>query len=131
MRDPTMDLIDVTVDKAKGYVSVMNTGRGIPIQVHKTHKCYVPELIFGHLLTGDNYDDNEKKTTGGRNGYGAKLTNIFSKKFVVETADKTVGKKFMQTFTNNMSEKDTPKISPLKGPEFTRITFWPDFSKFS
>ena len=65
--------------------------------------CYVPEMIFGHLLTGDNYDDNEKKTTGGRNGYGAKLTNIFSKKFIIETADKTVGQKFQQVFEENMS----------------------------
>ena len=47
----------------------------------------MPELIFGHLLTSSNYNDDQKKITGGRNGYGAKLTNIFSKKFVVETAD--------------------------------------------
>jgi DNA topoisomerase-2 len=47
----------------------------------------VSELIFGHLLTGSNYDDNIKKVTGGRNGFGAKLTNIFSKKFVVENTD--------------------------------------------
>ena len=44
---------------------------------------YVPELIFGHLLTGSNYDDDEKKVVGGRNGYGAKLANIFSRKFIV------------------------------------------------
>jgi DNA topoisomerase II len=42
---------------------------------------YVPELIFGHLLTGSNYDDDEQKVTGGRNGYGAKLANIFSSSF--------------------------------------------------
>jgi len=47
----------------------------------------VPELIFGHLLTSSNYNDAEKKVTGGRNGYGAKLANIFSSKFIVETAD--------------------------------------------
>jgi DNA topoisomerase-2 len=29
----------------------------------------VPEMIFGNLLTSSNYDDNEKRTTGGRNGY--------------------------------------------------------------
>jgi DNA topoisomerase II len=39
------------------------------------------------LLTGSNFDDNVSKVTGGRNGYGAKLTNIFSKWFEVETAD--------------------------------------------
>lgn len=34
---------------------------------------YVPELIFGNLLTGSNFDDDQKKTTGGRNGFGAKV----------------------------------------------------------
>ncbi len=53
--------------------------------MHKEHGCYVPELVFGHLLTSSNYDDKQKKVTGGRNGYGAKLTNIFSKRFTVET----------------------------------------------
>jgi DNA topoisomerase-2 len=48
---------------------------------------YVPELIFGHLLTSSNFDDSEKKTTGGRNGYGAKLANIFSTRFIIDTVD--------------------------------------------
>ena len=54
----------------------------------------MPELIFGHLLTGSNYDDDEKKVTGGRNRFGAKLTNIFSKNFEVETANKSSKKIF-------------------------------------
>lgn len=65
-------------------------------QVHREHGIYVPELIFGHLLTSSNYDDSIRKTTGGRNGYGAKLTNIFSKEFIVETADESNGKIFKQ-----------------------------------
>ncbi|CAE8705663.1 unnamed protein product [Polarella glacialis] len=97
MRDPKgMDLIEVTIDRQQGSISVLNTGQGVPVHMHKEHKIYVPELIFGHLLTSDNYDDNEKKVTGGRNGFGAKLTNVFSKKFVVETVDKTSRKKFTQ-----------------------------------
>jgi DNA topoisomerase-2 len=56
----------------------------------------VNQLIFGHLLTSSNYDDQEQKITGGRNGYGAKLCNIFSKMFTVETADSDSGKKFKQ-----------------------------------
>merc|ERR1719450_1969841 len=111
MRDPKgMDLIDVTIDKQAGSISVMNNGKGVPVQVHKEHHCYVPELIFGHLLTSDNYDDNEKKVTGGRNGYGAKLTNVFSTKFIIETSDKTAGKKFRQVFENNMATKNKPKL---------------------
>jgi len=130
-RDPKgMDLIDVTIDQSAGSISVMNNGKGVPVVIHKEHKCYVPELIFGHLLTGDNYDDNEKKVTGGRNGYGAKLTNVFSKKFMIETTDKSVKKKFTQIFEDNMSTKQKPKIADYDGKEFTRVTFWPDLSRF-
>eukprot|EP00971_Amphidinium_carterae_P081558 1613336-Amphidinium_carterae.1 len=70
------------------------------------------------------------EVTGGRNGYGAKLTNVFSKKFVIETADKSVKKKFTMTFENNMSVKSKPKITDHSGEEFTKVTFWPDFAKF-
>jgi DNA topoisomerase-2 len=66
------------------------------VEIHKEEGVYVPELIFGHLLTSSNYDDAEKKTTGGRNGYGAKLTNIFSTEFVIETADGKRQKKYKQ-----------------------------------
>ncbi|RYG50982.1 hypothetical protein EON67_04265, partial [archaeon] len=38
-------------------------GQGVPIVIHKEHGVYVPELIFGHLLTSSNYDDDEKKGT--------------------------------------------------------------------
>ena len=60
---------------------------------HDKEKMWVVELVFGHLLTSSNYDDNEKKITGGRNGLGAKLTNIFSKEFKVETVDSSKKKK--------------------------------------
>ena len=45
-------------------------------------------MIFGHLLTSSNFNDEEEKVTGGRNGYGAKLCNVFSNKFTVETGSK-------------------------------------------
>jgi len=102
-KDPSMNTLDVTIDSEKGSISVFNNGKGIPVVVHKDFGIYVPELIFGHLLTGSNYNDNEKKVTGGRNGYGAKLANIFSKKFVVEAADCQNRKKFRMEWTNNMS----------------------------
>lgn len=113
-------------------ISVWNNGKGIPVVEHKDEKMYVPALIFGHLLTSSNYDDDEKKVTGerraveearrlqpsasacrlglsllhwlfpvclapgGRNGYGAKLCNIFSTKFTVETACKEYRHSFKQ-----------------------------------
>ena len=102
-RDPTMSLIRIKIDPEKNLISVWNDGKGIPIEIHKEHNCYVPEMIFGQLLTSSNYDDAEKKVTGGRNGFGAKLANIFSTKFIIETADARSRKKFVQTFRDNMS----------------------------
>lgn len=81
-----MTKIEVNIEK-NGTITVLNDGKGIPVQIHKDHKVYVTEMIFGHLLTSSNYEDNKKKVTGGRNGYGAKLANIFSKQFTVESAD--------------------------------------------
>ena len=47
--------------QAGNSITVWNNGFGIPVEVHKEENVYVPELIFGHLLTSSNYDDNEKK----------------------------------------------------------------------
>ena len=68
-------------------ISVWNNGEGIPIEEHPKEKILVPTLIFGHLLAGSNFDDEEQKTTGGRNGYGAKLCNAFSTRFILKTVD--------------------------------------------
>jgi DNA topoisomerase II len=95
-RDPTMDSVKVDIDAEANRISVYNNGDGIPVEIHGEEKVYVPEMIFGHLLTSSNYDDNVKKTTGGRNGYGAKLTNIFSTEFIIETADGKRQKKYKQ-----------------------------------
>ncbi|KAG0688568.1 DNA topoisomerase 2 [Pichia californica] len=131
IRDPTMKKIDVIINAEENIISVKNDGKGIPIEIHDKEKIYIPELIFGNLLTSSNYDDDEKKVTGGRNGYGAKLCNIFSTEFTVHTADKTNGKEYTQTWRNNMSEIGTPKIvSFKKQTEFTEIKFKPDLSKF-
>ncbi|KIW93829.1 uncharacterized protein Z519_05144 [Cladophialophora bantiana CBS 173.52] len=128
--DKKMDEIRVTIDREKGEISVWNNGRGIPIEIHSKEKIYIPEMIFGHLLTGSNYDDDEQKITGGRNGYGAKLANIFSTEFTIETADSKQKKKYKQTWTKNMSEMGKAKITDAKGEDYTKVTFYPDFAKF-
>ena len=87
-------------------------------------------MIFGHLLTGSNYDDDEAKTTGGRNGYGAKLCNVFSTEFTLETQDSNSGKRYKQTWTDNMSKMGKAKISSSKSSDFTRVTFTPDYKRF-
>ena len=99
--------------------------------MHKDEKMYVPTMIFGHLLTSSNFDDDDKKVTGGRNGFGAKLCNVFSTKFKVETASKEYKKQFSQTWSNNMSKPSESKIKPVDGKDFTSITYHPDLSKFN
>jgi DNA topoisomerase-2 len=126
-----MDSLKVDIDVEAGTISVYNNGRGIPIEMHSKEGIYIPELIFGHLLSSSNYDDDEKKLTGGRNGYGAKLANIYSHEFILETADKNSSQKYKQTWTNNMSKMGKAKITAnSKGEEFTRVTFRPDFARF-
>lgn len=129
-RDENMDTLKVDFDREANTISVFNNGHGIPIEMHEKENLYIPELIFGHLLTSSNYDDDMKKTTGGRNGYGAKLANIFSTEFTLETADQKNGKKYTQTWTKNMSQVGKAKITSWKSAEYTKITFKPDLEKF-
>ncbi|KAL7677371.1 hypothetical protein ACOME3_003608 [Neoechinorhynchus agilis] len=130
-RDPKMSTVKVTIEPEKNSIVIFNDGRGIPVTVHKKEKMYVPTLIFGHLLTSSNFDDNQKKVTGGRNGYGAKLCNVFSTEFTVETSCSEFGQFFKQTWKKNMTIPDDPKIEPARKNDFTRITFKPDLAKFN
>ena len=126
-----MSALKVTIDREAKTISVFNDGSGIPVEMHTEHNCYIPELIFGQLLTSSNYDDDEAKVTGGRNGYGAKLANIYSTEFIVETADSKNGKKYRQVFSNNMGAKGKPKVTEnKKGENWTKITFTPDLPRF-
>ncbi|KAF6813723.1 DNA topoisomerase 2 [Colletotrichum sojae] len=130
-RDATMTYMKVTVDRENGEISVENNGKGIPVEIHGKEKIYIPEMIFGHLLTGSNYDDDEKKTVGGRNGYGAKLCNVFSEQFTLECQDSTNGKRYKQVWTDNMGKCGKAKITSSKTSDFVRVTFKPDFKRFS
>ncbi|CAH1366355.1 unnamed protein product [Tenebrio molitor] len=129
-RDKKMDCIKIDINSETNTVSVWNNGQGIPVAMHKDENMYVPTMIFGHLLTSSNYNDDEEKVTGGRNGYGAKLCNIFSTKFTVETASKEYKRQFKQTWGSNMTKASEPKIKDFFGEDFTKITFSPDLEKF-
>ena len=69
--------------------------------------------------------------TGGRNGYGAKLANIFSSKFVVETNDSAHGLRLRQVFRDNMGTKEEPVLSMASSKgDFTCVSFTPDLARF-
>ena len=134
VNDSTCDLIKIIYDKEENYISVFNNGdNGIPVDEHPVHKVLIPTMIFGELLTSSNYDDTEQRVTGGRNGYGAKLANIFSTKFIVEVADAKRKKYFKQVWLNNMEVAETPQVSTLeKGVKsYVKVTFYPDLKRFN
>jgi len=128
-RDGDMTKIIVTLDSTT--CSIANDGAVIPIELNEKEGIYNHSLIFGHLLSGSNYDDSEKRFTSGRNGLGAKLTNVFSKFFTVEAVDPTNHLGLSQTWTENMRKEEKARVyrTTLKRG-YTKITFQLDLSQF-
>jgi DNA topoisomerase-2 len=117
----------IKVEVTKDCVSIENDGPGVPVEIHQKEKIYIPEMVFGHLMAGSNFDEKEERMWGGQNGMGCTLTNIFSKKFILETCDGK--KKYTQVFENNLNKINKPKIKASK-KQFTKVTFYPDFKRF-
>ena len=116
----------IKVTTTSDTITVWDNG-GIPVVQHPDHKVWIPELIFSNLRAGSNFNDEEGRTVAGTNGVGASLVNIFSKKFIIDTAD---GKnRLIQTFTNNMANRTPAKIS-RSSQGFTEITYVPDLARF-
>ncbi len=122
--------VTITVDKTR--VCIRNGGIPIPVEIHPVKKIWAPEMIFGHLLTSSNYDKNKVRTECGRNGFGAKLTNIFSKFFQITIGDPHNKKHYKQIWRNNMNDKEEPVITKYPGnsPGFVEVIYEMDFERF-
>ena len=129
LRDQTLE--NITVDITPNSFTIFNDGIGIDVVKHPTHQIYIPELIFGNLLTSTNYNENEQRITGGTHGLGAKLSAIFSKKFTIEVWDNKRFLYYHQTFESNLSKINKPKIEKYnKNKGGVKISIEPDFEKF-
>ena len=125
--------IKVSVDQESGAITVENNGPlgGIAVELHQEEQLWNPELTFGHLLTSTNYDDNTERVVGGRNGYGAKLANVYSKLFSVTIKDSVNKKKYSQIWEDNMTRCNKPKITNhAASTSSVSITFVPDWRRF-
>ncbi len=110
-----------------GSISVLDNGRGIPVEVHPQTGKYVAETVFSNLRAGSNFNDEEDQQLIGTNGVGSTLTNVLSTSFKIESCD---GKKlFRQEFTQGMRKRGEPKVTP-HNKNHTRITFTPDYEFF-
>lgn len=121
--------IDIRIDAETSELLVRNDGDGIDVAMHPEHKVWTVELIFGHLLTSTNYHKGDK-LTGGKNGFGAKLANIFAHRFEVETVDRRTKQKYTQVFEHNMQTIHPPTIVACSDAPYTQIRLLPDLQRF-
>lgn len=120
--------IVVTMDSKR--VSIYNEGLPIPLEEHPSNGLLVPEMLFGRLRTSSNYTGVRYEI--GRNGYGAKLVNIYSLLFIAESYCGITRRYWKGTWTNNMSVMtDREFVSKDLGPtSFVRVTYELDFKRF-
>ena len=123
---------EITVTMTETTIKIRNGGIPIPVEIHKEEKIYVPELIFGNLMSSSSYDKNKKRQFSSRNGFGAKLTNIFSKEFKIKIADSYNGLLYTQSWHNNMKVQDPQQITtyPKTNKAFVEIEYTMDFERF-
>jgi len=124
--------IKFNIDRKTGYIEIENDGDGVDIDtLPEQGGIYIPQMIFGELLTSTNYTEKEvEKLVGGLNGYGSKLTNIFSLEFTVETVDHRRKKIFTQTWKDNMKTVGKPSVKAYSKVPYTKIRFLPDYKRF-
>lgn len=122
--------IAVDVDKESGVVTMYNDGNGVDVAKHPEHDIWIPEMIFGHLRSSTNYNKDEKKIVGGKNGFGFKLVLIYSKWGSIETVDHVRKLKYKQEFKDNLQVIEKPSVTKNKSKPYTKISFLPDYERF-
>ena len=128
--DETTNLVNIIdIEISDNTITLMNNGNGIDIEKHPSYDIWIPELIFGHLRTSTNYNKEEDKITGGKNGFGFKLVLIWSTYGMIETIDSTRKLKYTQEFEKNLDIIHKPKISKCSKKPYTLVKFKPDYKR--
>ena len=135
MQSPLLDkkfvsYIDVSIDSVNGTIVMENDGNGIDVAKHPEYDVWIPEMIFGQLRTSTNYNKDEKRIVGGKNGFGFKLVLIWSTYGKIETIDHVRGLKYVQEFHSNLDTISPPVITKCASTKpYTRVTFKPDYRR--
>ncbi|NCP97731.1 hypothetical protein GW796_05755 [archaeon] len=120
--------IKVTFNKTEGSVTIEDNGRGLPIEKNIETGIYTPEQIYTNLNAGSNFDDENKAMLAGMNGVGGSLAAIFSRKFIIDTAN---GKfHYKQLLENHIAIK-RPPIIKKSNKNFTIITYFLNYNYFN
>ncbi|WP_373578179.1 DNA topoisomerase (ATP-hydrolyzing) subunit B [Parafannyhessea umbonata] len=131
------EIVDNSVDEAMaGYcnkilvtvhpdnsITVVDNGRGIPVDMHPTEKKPTLEVVLTILHAGGKFDNNAYKVSGGLHGVGVSVVNALSKKLIAQV--KRDGKIYEMQFSRGKTIEKMKEIGKSKTTG-TTITFWPD-----
>ncbi|RXA19453.1 DNA topoisomerase (ATP-hydrolyzing) subunit B [Methanosarcina sp. MSH10X1] len=118
--------VDVTINP-DGSVTVLDNGRGIPIDPHPFHKKSALEVVMTVLHAGGKFDKNTYKVSGGLHGVGVSVVNALSEWLEVEVSRE--GKKYLQRYIRGKPEADVQEIG-ISESTGTKTTFKPDAKIF-
>jgi DNA gyrase subunit B len=131
------EIVDNSVDEAMaGYcnkilvtvhpdnsITVVDNGRGIPVDMHPTEKKPTLEVVLTILHAGGKFDNNAYKVSGGLHGVGVSVVNALSKKLIAQV--KRDGKIYEMQFSRGKTIEKMKEVGKSKTTG-TTITFWPD-----
>jgi topoisomerase-4 subunit B len=111
--------------EADGFLTVIDNGRGIPVDPHpKFKKKSALEVIMTTLHAGGKFNSKVYETSGGLHGVGASVANALSDSMEVEVAR---GQKlYRQTYTRGVPDGPLKNLGPVKNRRGTRVRFRPD-----
>jgi DNA gyrase subunit B len=115
--------ISVTLHKDGQSVTVSDNGRGIPVDIHPTHKKSALEIVYSTLHAGGKFEGNNYKTSGGLHGVGASVVNALSSKVVVTV--KRDGAQWQIEFSRGAVSSKLKKVGAARGSG-TTVFFHPD-----
>src|SRR5262245_19925407 len=119
--------IDVTIHKDNS-VTVVDNGRGIPVDIHKTEKMPGLEVAMTMLHAGGKFDKSTYKVSGGLHGVGVSVVNALSERLdVVVWRD---GKEHHMAFEQGKTVQKLEVTGKAKNTG-TKVTFKPDDKIFS
>ncbi|MEJ2067269.1 MAG: DNA gyrase subunit B, partial [Deltaproteobacteria bacterium] len=104
-------------------ITVIDNGRGIPVDMHKTEKRPAAEVVMTTLHAGGKFDGDTYKYSGGLHGVGVSVVNALSKELDMEI--KRDGKVYHQKYVMG-KPLDKLKVIGTTKRRGTKITFKPD-----